>query len=57
MRTWEWIVVVICIWVGLSAILAALWVMIGSKLLRYPQRHPRRHRRDRRDHSSGERAA
>jgi hypothetical protein len=56
-RTWEWIVVGISLWVGLSALLAALWVMIGSKLLRYPRRHPRRHRRERRDRSSGERAA
>jgi len=55
--TWEWVVVGISIWVGLAAVLAALWVMIGSKLMRYPRRYPRRHRRERRDDSPWERAA
>jgi hypothetical protein len=57
MRAWEWVAVGISIWVGLSAIIAALWVMIGSKLMRYPRRHSRRHRRERRDRSPGEPAA
>ena len=41
----------------LSALLTALWVMIGSKLLRYPRRYPRRQRRERRDSSDWETAA
>jgi hypothetical protein len=57
MKAWEWVVVGISIWVGLSAILAAVWVLIGSKLMRYPRRHSRRHRRERRDRPPGEPAA
>lgn len=57
MWTWEWIVIGLSVWVGLSALLTALWVMIGSKLLRYPRRYPRRQRRERRDSSDWETAA
>ena len=56
MATWEWIVIGLSVWVGLSALLTALWVMIGAKLLRYPRRYPRRHRRERRDNSDWETA-
>ena len=56
MATWQWIVIGLSVWVGLSALLTALWVMIGAKLLRYPRRYPRRHRRERRDNSDWETA-
>ena len=55
MRTWEWIVIGISVWIGLSALLTALWIMIGAKLLRYPRRHPRRHRRERSERPDWER--
>jgi|GEM_PF-6186155 hypothetical protein len=57
MATWQWIVIGLSVWVGLSALLTALWVMIGAKLLRYPRRFPRRHRRERQDNSDWETAA
>jgi len=53
-QTWQWIVIAISVWIGLSALLTALWVMIGSKLVRYPRRNPRRLRRERRDSSDWE---
>ena len=54
MQTWQWIVIAISVWIGLSALLTAVWIMIGSKLVRYPRRNPRRQRRERRDSSDWE---